>query len=142
MIALNTVGMYLRRQFTNTFSYTATISGQYSTVYEVTTTVPANNQLNFLSVYGISYETVATTINPPMYLSIGYVSDFSGTIPENSGASGISANDMGIIYTAMVEWAISDSNGVNNYNFSLSGNSYQIVSNSLTGCRNSYVWYR
>ncbi len=37
-----------------------------------------------------------------MYLSIGYVSDFSGTIPENSGATGVSLSNMGTIYTAMV----------------------------------------
>lgn len=102
MIAINVVGMHARRQSINSFSYTVSISGQYSTLYEITATVPVNNQLGLISVYGISYESVATTISPPMYLSIGYVSDFSGTIPENSGASGVSSSNMGTIYTAMV----------------------------------------
>jgi hypothetical protein len=49
---------------------------------------------------------------------------------------------MGIIYTGMTYWTIDDSNGVNNFNFSLAGNVYTLTSTSLTSCQNSYVWYR
>lgn len=83
---------------------------------------------------------MATTINPPYYLNIGFITDFSGTIPETSGATGVTA--MGSIFVGMTDWTIDDSNGVNNYNFSLSANTFVLTSTSLTSCRNSYVWYR
>jgi hypothetical protein len=71
---------------------------------------------------------------------MGYISDFSGTIPENSGAVGVTT--MGTIFAGMTQWTIDDSNGVNNLNFTVSGNSYTITSTSLTSCQNSYTWYR
>lgn len=83
---------------------------------------------------------VATIIYPPNYLSIGYISDFSGTITDNSGATGVTVT--GIIFTGMTDWTIDDTNGVNNMNMSFSANTYSLTSTSLTSCRNSYVWYR
>lgn len=100
----------------------------------------AYNRLGYVTVVGISYEAVATTISPPYYLAMGYVTDFSGTIVENSGAIGVTV--MGTIYSGMTEWIIDDSNGVNTYNFSFSGNNYVLTSTSLTYNRNSYFWYR
>ena len=49
---------------------------------------------------------------------------------------------MGSIFVGMTDWTIDDSNGVHNYNFSLSANTFVLTSTSLTSCRNSYVWYR
>jgi hypothetical protein len=74
-----------------------------------------------------------------MYLSIGFLSDYSGVIPENSGAT---ISSMGTIYTGVTEWSVSDTNGVHNYNFSLTLNNYVLVSNSIINFRSSYVWYR
>lgn len=140
VIAVSTVGMNSIRQSVHTFIYSLSISAQYVNSYEVTLTAGPYNRLSSVTVQGISYESVATTIYPPYYLSIGYVSDFSGTIPENSGATGVTA--MGIIFIGMTDWTIDDSNGVNTFNLSVSQNTYTLTSTSLTSCRNSYVWYR
>lgn len=80
VVAVSTVGMNGIRQ-AHTFIYSMSISAQYVNSYEVTLTAGPNNRLSSVSVQGVSYESVATTIYPPYYLSIGYIPDFSGTIP-------------------------------------------------------------
>ena len=99
VISLTTAGLYTIRQAVHTFAYTLSITNQYTSNYEVSVTVAGYNKLAYVTVFGIIYEKVASVINPPYYLSSGYISDFSGTIPDTSGATGITI--MGTIFVGM-----------------------------------------
>lgn len=141
IININTMGIHTIRQ-SNTYQYNLAVTGKSNSSYQITITVQPYNGLMAISLCGVSYELVATTIASPYYLDMGYFTDFSGSIIDSSGISDITV--FGTIYTAPTSWQVSDGNAINIYNLTLGSSSlnYVLTSPSLQTCTNSYVWYR
>jgi hypothetical protein len=74
-----------------------------------------------------------------MYMNIGFLSGFTGTIPDSSGM-GLSTT--GTILMGMAYWALLDSQASIQYNISSSGLNYLVASAGVTGVSSALLWYR
>lgn len=137
-IIYNTVGLQMIRT-SNTYSLQITMNTRSSNFFSLNLAVGGNNRLKAIRMCSMSYETIATTIDPPFYLNMGVLSGFVGTIPDTSGLT-VSAYDT--VYTGMVDWTVNDANSVLDFIMTLSGISYSLTTNSLTQTKTAYFWYR
>ena len=128
----------MQRQ-SNSYEFSLTLSAKYSSTFTVEVSVPANNRIKWVRICAMSYEKIATTIESPYFLDMGFMSDFGGTIPDSSGSS---ITTTGTIFTGMKDWGINDANSVLDYSLTFSVRTYTVETNSLTKYSASYLWYR
>lgn len=91
----------------NLYEYSIDISSASPSDFTVSITAGVNNKIKWIRLCAISYEKVATIIDPPNYLDMGFLNGLSGTISDSSG---ITAQDLGTIWAGVTDWSISDTN--------------------------------
>lgn len=138
-VIYSAIGMEIIRNQTHTFEYSITTSSLDSHSFNVSLMVEGNNRMRWIRLCSFSYEKVATTIDPPYYLDMGFLTGLSNTVTD---ASGITISELGIIFTGMVNWLVDDSNGVLDYNLAFASKTYTITTNALSSARVTYFWYR
>lgn len=137
-VIYNVIGIYMLRQ-SNLFEYQITTASKLLSSLNLSILVGGSNRLKWLRVCTYSYELIANSVDPPYYIEMGIVDDFSGTFPDRSGLTVLS---YGTFYTGMIDWNIDDSNSVLNYKMGGTGISYLLTSTSLSRSRTAFLWYR
>lgn len=133
-----TSGIYMAKT-SNSFEYTLVDISKASNSYTLRISVMANNKVRWIRISTISYESIATTIDPPFYLELGFFNSLQATVPDSSG---IAVSSMGTIFSGMTDFLIVDTNNVFDYNMSSTGRIFNLVSTSISRSQSCYFWYR
>ena len=138
-VVYNTIGLEMIRLSSRTYQFQMSTSGRDLSQFNITLQIQANNKIRWVRLCTYSYQAVATTIDAPFFIDWGFLSSFSGSLPDSSG---LTLTSTGTIYSGMVSWFIDDSNTVLNYNLAFTLKAYTLTTTSLSQVNFAYVWYR